>query len=307
MPNFNLKLYNFEKEGKGVEVDEKKPLGVFQVFILYFRYFWKMTLYNAIQFVNLLPIVAVMVAMAVIMMGSEAVNEFISQDRFDTFNQSYPWVMICINVYYFFSGNPFMQAVGFLLFAAAVLCVGPISAGFFYAARNTTREEHVFTSDIFSQAWENRKQAVLVGLLDVMAAFAVLIYFTTDFSYLNYGYGQVMGFLKYFALLIYVFYLVIRVYIYTIIVTFDMPLKDIIRAAVVLAYSHLPRTLVIWFTLAAVVVANLYLPLPSLLMVPLLNFSLVNFVSGFMVYKPIDKFMIQPALKERDQKTTEEN
>ena len=162
MPNFNLKLYNFEKEGKGVEVDEKKPLGVFQVFILYFRYFWKMTLYNAIQFVNLLPIVAVMVAMAVIMMGSEAVNEFISQDRFDTFNQSYPWVMICINVYYFFSGNPFMQAVGFLLFAAAVLCVGPISAGFFYAARNTTREEHVFTSDIFSQAWENRKQAVCV-------------------------------------------------------------------------------------------------------------------------------------------------
>ncbi|MBE6998794.1 MAG: hypothetical protein E7428_01230 [Ruminococcaceae bacterium] len=301
MPNFNLKLYNFEKEGKGVEVDEKKPLGVFQVFILYFRYFWKMTLYNVIQFVNLLPIVSVMVAMAVIMMGSEAINELIAQDRFQTFNQSYPWVMICINVYYFFSENAFIQAIGMILFVAAVLCVGPLSAGFFYAARNTTREEHVFTSDIFSQAWENRKQAILVGLLDVAASFAVLIYFTTDFSYLNYGYGQVMGFLKYFALLIYVFYLVIRVYVYTIMVTFDMPLKEIFKAAILLTYSHLPRSLVIWFTMAAVVLANLYLPLPSLLLVPLLDLSLVNFISGFMVYKPIDKYMIQPALKEQNQ------
>ena len=301
MPNFNLKLYNFEKEGKGVDVDEKKPLGVFQVFILYFRYFWKMTLYNAIQFVNLLPIVSVMVAMAVIMMGSEAINELIAQDRFQTFNQSYPWVMICINVYYFFSENAFIQAIGMILFVAAVLCVGPLSAGFFYAARNTTREEHVFTSDIFSQGWENRKQAILVGLLDVAAAFAVLIYFTTDFSYLNYGYGQVMGFLKYFALLIYVFYMVIRVYVYTIMVTFDMPLKEIFKAAILLTYSHLPRSLVIWFTMAAVVLANLYLPLPSLLLVPLLDFSLVNFISGFMVYKPIDKYMIQPALKEQNQ------
>ena len=301
MPNFNLKLYNFEKEGKGVEVDEKKPLGVFQVFILYFRYFWKMTLYNAIQFVNLLPIVSVMVAMAVIMMGSEAINELIAQDRFQTFNQSYPWVMICINVYYFFSENAFIQAIGMILFVAAVLCVGPLSAGFFYAARNTTREEHVFTSDIFSQAWENRKQAILVGLLDVAASFAVLIYFTTNFSYLNYGYGQVMGFLKYFALLIYVFYLVIRVYVYTIMVTFDMPLKEIFKAAILLTYSHLPRSLVIWFTMAAVVLANLYLPLPSLLLVPLLDLSLVNFISGFMVYKPIDKYMIQPALKEQNQ------
>ena len=65
MPNFNLKLYNFEKEGKGVEVDEKKPLGVFQVFILYFRYFWKMTLYNAIQFANAeLPMVVTPLGMA---------------------------------------------------------------------------------------------------------------------------------------------------------------------------------------------------------------------------------------------------
>ena len=53
--------------------------------------------------------------------------------------------------------------------------------------------------------------------------------------------------------------------------------------------------------MAAVVLANLYLPLPSLLLVPLLDFSLVNFISGFMVYKPIDKYMIQPALKEQNQ------
>lgn len=305
MPNFNLKLYNFEKEGKGVEVDEKKPLGIFQVFILYFRYFWKMTLYNAIQFANLLPIAAVMVSMAVIMQGSEAINEMIAEDRFQTFNQSYPWVMICINVYYFFTGNQFLQIVGLVLFVAAVLCVGPLSAGFFYAARNTTREEHVFTSDIFSQGWENRKQAIAVGLLDVVGAFAVLIYFTTNFSYMNYGYAQLMGYLKYFALLIYLFYLVIRVYVYTIMVTFDMPLKSIFKAAVVLAYSHLPRSFVIWLTIGVVVIANLYLPLPSLLLFPLLNFSLVNFISGFMVYKPIEKYMIKPALEEKVQGQTD--
>ena len=103
--HFNLKLYNFEKEGKGVEKDEKKPVAFLRVFILYFRNFWKMTLFNLTRFGAVIPLAAVAVSAVVIMMGEEAINSFIMTDDFQTFNQTYPWVMIFVNIYHFFTGS----------------------------------------------------------------------------------------------------------------------------------------------------------------------------------------------------------
>lgn len=300
MPKFNLKLYNFEKEGKGVEKDEKKPIGFLHVFILYFRNFFKMTIHNLSYFAVLLPYVTVLLSSVIIMLGEDAINAMITAESFQTFNQSYPWVMILVNIYDFFTHSYIRMFAGLLLLIASVVCFGPISAGMAYAMRNTTREEHVFLSDIFSVAWENRKQAIPLGLLDLGALYAIAIYFFGDFSGMNVGYDMLMDFLKYFALLIFVFYLVARIYAYTIMVTFYMDLKDILKNAVILTYANLPRTLIVLATMFVVIYVNIILPLPSLLLVPLFDFSFVLLVSHYTCYKPIDKYMIKPAKENQE-------
>ena len=295
--HFNLKLYNFEKEGKGVEKDEKKPVAFLRVFILYFRNFWKMTLFNLTRFGAAVPILALAVSAVVIMMGEEAINSFIMTEDFQSFNQSYPWIMILVNVYYFFTGSSLKMALGILLLTGSVLVFGPLSAGMAYISRNTSREEHTFASDIFSVGWENKKQAIPMGILDLIATFAILLYFFYDFTAMNPGYGMLMGFLKYFAVVVYVFYIVMRVYAYMIMVTFEMPFGEILKNAFILTYSNLPRTLLIWTTLAIVVFLNMILPLPSLLLLPLFDISFVSFVAGFTCFGPLDRLMIQPTVK----------
>lgn len=300
MPNFNLKLYSFEKEGKGVEIDEKKPFGPLYVFILYFRNFLRMTVHNLTYFAVLLPIVTVLVSSVIIMLGEDTIRAIINAESFQSFNQNYPWVMILVNIYSFFTHSYIGMFIGALLFAAAALAFGPISAGMAYVMRNTSREEHVFISDIFSVAWENKKQAIPLGLLDIGAVYAIAIYFFGDFSGMNVGYAMLMDFLKYFALLIFVFYLVVRIYAYTIMVSFYMDFKDIIKNAVILTYANLPYTLVVWFTMIAVIFVNIILPLPSLLLVPLFDFSFTLLACHYACYKPIDKYMIRPALENQE-------
>ena len=307
--HFNLKLYNFEKEGKGVEKDEKKPVAFLRVFILYFRNFWKMTLFNLIRFGSLIPLLAVGVSAVVIMMGEEAINSFIMTDDFQTFNQSYPWVMILVNTYHFFTGSSLKMALGILIFAASVLCLGPLSAGMAYISRNTSREEHTFATDIFSVGWENKKQAIPMGVIDVIATFSVLLYFFYDYSSINPGYGMLMDFLKYFVVVIYAFYIVLRIYAYMIMVTFEMTLGEVLKNAFILTYSNLPRTLIIWATIAAVVALNVFLPLPSLLLFPLFDISFTSFVAGFICFAPLDKHMIQPTIlliREQEEKERKE-
>jgi len=295
--HFNLKLYNFEKEGKGVEKDEKKPVAFLRVFILYFRNFWKMTLFNLTRFGAVIPLAAVAVSAVVIMMGEEAINSFIMTDDFQTFNQTYPWVMIFVNIYHFFTGSTIKMALGLILLAASALCLGPLSAGMAYISRNTSREEHTFATDIFSVGWENKKQAIPMGIIDLIATFSVLLYFFYDFAAMNPGYGMLMDFLKYFAVVVYVFYIVFRIYAYMIMVTFEMTFGEILKNAFILTYSNLHRTLLIWVTMAAVIFLNVILPLPSLLLLPLFDISFVSFVSGFICFSPLDRLMIQPTIK----------
>ncbi|MBR5743669.1 MAG: hypothetical protein IKX85_07655 [Clostridia bacterium] len=304
--HFNLKLYNFEKEGKGVEKDEKKPVAFLRVFILYFRNFWKMTLFNLIRFGAAIPILATAVSLVVIMMGEEAINSFIMTEDFQNFNQSYPWIMILVNIYHFFTGNSLKMALGIVLLLASALCFGPLSAGMAYISRNTSREEHTFATDIFSVGWENKKQAIPMGLLDLTATAAILLYFFYDFAAMNPGYGILMDFLKYFAVIVYVFYLVFRIYAYMIMVTFEMPFGEILKNAFILTYSNLPRTLIIWATTAAVVFLNVILPLPSLLLLPLFDISFVSFVSGFICFSPLDRLMIQPTIKLMEEQADKE-
>ena len=136
-----------------------------------------------------------------------------------------------------------------------------------------------------------------MGIIDLIATFSVLLYFFYDFAAMNPGYGMLMDFLKYFAVVVYVFYIVFRIYAYMIMVTFEITFGEILKNAFILTYSNLHRTLLIWVTMAAVIFLNVILPLPSLLLLPLFDISFVSFVSGFICFSPLDRLMIQPTIK----------
>ena len=88
-------------------------------------------------------------------------------------------------------------------------------------------------------------------------------------------------------------------YVNTMIVTFDLKLRDIYRNALIFTISKVPLNILI--TIICLVLAlglyvlSLIIPILGILIAILIVYSLFGFIIVFSVYPTIDKYMITPA------------
>lgn len=189
----------------------------------------------------------------------------------------------------------------FCIAALFIITFGLSSAGSAYIIRGFNRGEPVFLiSDFFSTIKRNWKQALIIGILDLLFC-VVLVY---DFLFWQATPGFIGGIMMYFALFLCVLYFFMRFYIYTIAITFDLSLFKIFKDAFLLSFLGFKRNILAFFGILAVFFINLQLffILPSLgIMLPLvLTFALCMFISGYASYPVIKKFMIDPFYPDSD-------
>lgn len=118
---------------------------------------------------------------------------------------------------------------------------GPITAGYTYIVREYSREHHCWLlSDFFERCKSNFKQGILLWIIDL----AVLYLFTIAIRF----YGQSgMIILQYVIILMAVIYAIMHIYVYQMMVTFDLPLKSILKNSLLLAIAKAPASLLILF------------------------------------------------------------
>lgn len=178
--------------------------------------------------------------------------------------------------------------------ALGIFTFGLSNAGSAYIIRGYNRGDPVFLiSDFFSTIKRNWKQAIVVGVIDIVLI-VVLLY---DFLFWNQG-GFLNGIFQYFALFLCVLYFFMRYYIYTILITFDLSIYKIFKDAFLLSFLGFKRNLLALFGIALVVIANMYLCIlyiPIGIMLPIiLTIGVVMFISGYASYPVIKKYMIDP-------------
>ena len=119
---------------------------------------------------------------------------------------------------------------------------GPAKAAMKYVLRNWARDEHasVFTDfvDAFKDNW---KQALLFssvnGVVTFLAGVAILFYGSIAAA------GNLWGnFLLYFVIVLYLLWCMMNIYIWPMMVTYKMLVRDILRNSFVLLLGQLPRT-----------------------------------------------------------------
>ncbi|MBR5922513.1 MAG: DUF624 domain-containing protein [Clostridia bacterium] len=195
----------------------------------------------------------------------------------------------------------------FILLNLPVLTGGLASAGMTHVVRNTARDKHSFgMSDFFETIKKNWKQSLIAGIVNVLIL--ALAFYAARFYGAAYGntHGTVwlIGFSVTLSLLM--VFTFAKFYIWTMIITFDLPLFTIYKNGIRFAFINLLRNalvgILMLLTYAFYGVLIYILPGPFkiiiiLLMVctlPAYRYLMIQFVA----FPAIKKYMIDPYYEE---------
>lgn len=267
----------FLKPGKGVERNARKKNAFFRFFELLYRKFTKLFILNIIYAICILPIIC---GVIVLVTGAFQLSDELVRGSF-----------LISNVMHIVSNMPSWLSIALLVID--LIFFGPLTAGFTYMLRNYSTERHAWLSDFFSRAMANFKQGLLFGLLDAVVFLSVILYLAADISGLK-GSGMYYFYfiLKTAACLIAVFYVFMRYYTYTIAVTFELPIKDILKNAAIFAVLGFVRNVIATVAIASAVFAFTSTWIIDAVLILTFLFAFCGFIGMFSTYPIVQKYMM---------------
>lgn len=298
---------NYNKPGRGVEKDEPQGSAPVRYFKLYFRNFGKMLGYGVIYAIVLLPLLC-MAAYIVFNVNPEGIAKYLESiqngmegliSETDKYFIPGSWLYVLLSVLF--------ALPGWLIPALAVIsavCIGPLNCGIVYCMRNHAREEHAWFTDLFTRAWRNKWQGLAFGLIDQAVCLSLIIYLvspgTMGMPDWAFSYCRIL------CIAIFCIYMVMRWYIYQMIVTFTLKFKALLKNAWMFVILGIGRNLAVAIGSLALMALVLLLPMYdmrfmafSMLFVLLFFWSMLMFMAVFGTYPVMHKYLVAPALEEQ--------
>lgn len=292
-------LFDYTKEGPGIPKDAPpKPR-----FVIFFevlgRKFWKIVQVNLLFGLCNIPSLILLYFIGVYFLNLPPVIEAI--DRIQALNeiQVDPGELLFVTV---------LPLLSFLV-CIPMITVGPAQAGMTYILRNYSREEHAFLySDFFEHARKNFKQGMIVGTINfVMTILIMLDLYLIPMANMD---ALLKTATSTIVVVAFVLLMMMNMYIYPMMVTFKLSIRQLYKNALLFAFMKLIPNLLILIVCFAVVILPFQLSPPAgYLLFAFITMALISYITNFYVYTKIDKYMIQPSLQketEQDQANDEQ-
>ena len=272
---------NFSRSGKGVAKDapDKKRFVLF--FEILWRKLWQFIGLNIVYFIIVLPLFAYVSVFIMQSVGIQAAD-LAGNTLFVIFG-------------YILNLPSFLM---WLLVGASAVLYGPATCGLTYVLRNFTRREHAWTfSDFFERSKQNFKQGLIAGIIDIVLVLSCSMYVAMDTTALTGSQWYLITF-KYIALIVFIIYFMMRFYIYTLIVTFNMGFKAIIKNSWIFVILGFFRNLCsVFFIVLSIATSVGYM----LAFFGLITPVFCRYIAVFNGYPVIDKYMLQPMRKKEEE------
>lgn len=161
--------------------------------------------------------------------------------------------------------------------------------GLKYVTRNWARDDHAyFWSDFWDAVKQNWKQSLPMSLLN--GALAFLAPFGVLFYTLESGTSPIYSFLQIFLLVLSAVYLMANLYIWPMMVTYEMSLSTAIRNSFVIAVGRLPFSLAYLLLTLLPIVISLWFP-PFAVYYMLIGYALNAFINVSYTNGVFDKVL----------------
>lgn len=305
----SLKLFNYDRPGKGVKKEDRKndfSLGRF--FKLTKEHFWKLVSVNIFYVFLNFPVFFALYAVSGNLdipfwtpstLSYQPLFGILLNDatpalfsKWTTFTRlmeagyAGPWVGV------------FLGLSLLLLFT-----YGLANAGMACVTRNMARGTPLdLAADFFGTMKKNWKQAIPLGMLDCFATF-MLSFDVVYFYHNSLNSADIFTLILLFvSLYIAVIFFMMRFYMYTMMITFDLKLTKILKNAFIFSQLGIKRNLMAILGIAVLVILNLILffvltPVGAVLPF-IITFALGAFMASFAAYASIKKYMIDPYYEE---------
>ena len=181
-----------------------------------------------------------------------------------------------------------------LITAFPIINIGPVRAGFEAVFRNYAREEHSFIwSEYKENMRSNFKQSSLVSLLNL----GVFIFLMLDVLLIR---GMVFKstiiwtLYNSFFILVLLIYAMINIYIYPMMVTFELSIKNLIKNSLMFAFVRFLPNLLILIIFFGVLSAPFFIlnPVFAVFLSFLLLYGVMGFMLSFFAQRGFKKYMI---------------
>lgn len=309
-----FKLFDFNRDGKGVyEQEDRKPNLKF-FFILLFRKITQLLQLNAMMLFQALPILGIV---AIYVFGSKL---YLSTDTL--YSPLYGISKVIESPALFFRLDqvghhaetvwftPWM-IVGMVILALFLLITfGWQNVGAAYVLRGLFRGDPVFVfSDYFHAIKRNFKQGLIIGLIDFICCatiFLDLLFFLSNDSMFS---AIIFGIIVAVAII----YVLMRFYIYQLLITFELKTTKILKNALIFSILGIFRNLVAIIGIALLLAIHILLIiwlLPMGISIPMILpffyiLSIIGFITVYAAYPVIDKYMIKPYENEQAESSEE--
>ena len=299
-----FRLFDMNRDGKGVDEEEDRTPNLKFFFKLFFRKFSKLIQLNLLMIFQVLPILAIVlmyiygdktptatdVSFAPLYGISSITNSVGTLPTLDVISTQMGLPVFA----------PALNITMIVLAIALIITWGWQNVGAAYVVRGLYRGEPVFVwSDFFYGIKRNFKQGFFMGLIDAI----IMIVLAVDFVYFfTRGGTFALDFMYFVIFALVLVYMVMRFYIYLMLITFDLKISKIIKNALIFTVLGVKRNLLAILGLAILLVINGVLiiwTLPSGFSLPIVLpfiylFASLLFITTYAAYPVIDKYMIAP-------------
>ena len=308
--NKKFKLFDPYRDGKGVdEVEDRTPTVKF-FFKLFKRKFSQLLQLNLLMLFQIIPLLVIFFVVDVYGAKTPMVSDALYAPLYGISKVAPSASSVSLldmvgiqmesTLYY----TPAMLIVTVSMFIFLALTFGFQNVGAAYVLRGLVRGDAVFVfSDYFYAIRRNAKQAFGMGLLD-FAVTAILVWNLSFFTQ-QAGSQFAVDVMYFITLALALVYLVMRFYVYLLLVTFDLSTLKIFKNALIFTVLGIKRNLMAILGIVLLIVIHVALiilaltyGLAAFIVLPLVYIiAMFAFISTYAAYPIIDRYMIAPYVK----------
>ncbi len=186
---------------------------------------------------------------------------------------------------------------------------GPVSIGISYILRNIVRGEPIFfLRDFWYALKKNLRQGIIVGIIDLL--FCFMLVYDLLFCFNNLG-SYLNSFMLWATVFMILIYFVMRFYIYTLTLTFDLKIRQIFKNALIFVFLGFKRNILALIGIVLTVFINFmilgfYMPIGIVLPL-IITVGLCMFMASYAAWPKIKEIMIDPYEQESQDDSDEPN
>lgn len=299
-----FKLFNFNKDGKGVKKEPEGPKDLKNFFVHFGSKFTRLVTVNMYFIFGNFPLLF-LAASTLFNRDSFGPAHNMFAPLYGTLTHEQSPVTAALFGIFGTQSAISLPTTGTYIMAALSLLVlftfGYVNTGTTYIIRNMIKGEPIFMWEDFWYAIKrNKKQGMIIGIMD--AIISVLCVYDVYFFYLNTGMSSMMNFMFYASILISALWFFMRFYIYILMITFDLSIFKILKNALIFAILGFKRNIMAALGIAAMLVIQylllIYVFQIGIVMPFVLLFADCSFIACYAAFPKIKEIMIDPYYKE---------